>query len=190
MHCEAYYVALQLTRIVINQTNLEFPCIEPRQFRQVCGRFACGVTILTVIDARGMLHGMTASSFTSVSLDPPLIAVCVGSRAKFLQALNSAEHFAVNVLSDMQRSLSERFAGAGYDRFDGVEWHPGATGVPLLPNVLATLECARFDALAAGDHEILIGRVLHATWREGEPLIHFGSQYRALESSPGWWSTL
>ena len=176
--------------MVKGQTNLEFPCIEPRQFRRVCSRFASGVTILTVIDATGTLHGMTASSFTSVSLNPPLIVVCVGSGAKFLEALNSAEHFAVNVLGEMQRSLSERFAGSGYDRFDGVDWHPGATGVPLLPNVLSTLECARFDALAAGDHEILIGRVLHANWREGEPLIHFGSQYRALESSPGWWSRL
>ena len=176
--------------MVKSNKGLEPPSLEPRQFRRVCSRIARGVTILTVVDATGMPHGMTASSFTSVSLNPPLIVVCIGSGAKFLEALNSAEHFAVNVLSEIQRSLSERFAGSGYDRFEGVEWHRGDTGVPLLPNVLSTLECARFDALAAGDHEIVIGRVLHANWREGEPLIHFGSQYRALESSPGWWSRL
>ena len=133
---------------------------------------------------------MTASSFTSVSLDPPLILVCVGSGARFLEACNSSEHFGVNVLDETQRALSERFAGAGYDRFDGVAWSPGATGVPLFPGMLATMECARFRTFTAGDHEILIGKVLHANWREGEPLVHFGSQYRALESSPNWWSTI
>lgn len=173
-----------------NETNLASPTLEPRQFRRVCSRFASGVTILTVVDADGVPHGMTASSFTSVSLNPPLILICVGSGARFLEVFRSAEHFGVNILDETQRRLSERFAGSGYDRFEGVDWTPGATGVPLFPGVLATLECAPFRSLTAGDHEILIGNVLHANWKEGEPLVHFGSQYRALESSPSWWSTI
>jgi flavin reductase (DIM6/NTAB) family NADH-FMN oxidoreductase RutF len=172
------------------EPGVAFPPLEPRQFRRVCSRFASGVTIVSVVDSAGAPHGMTASSFTSVSLDPPLILVCAGSGARFLQAFNSSEYFAVNILDETQRALSERFAGAGYDRFDGVTWNPGVTGVPLFPGMLATMECARFETFTAGDHEILIGRVLHANWREGEPLIHFASQYRALESSPGWWSTI
>ena len=173
-----------------NGIDLVSPSLEPRQFRRVCSRFASGVTIISVVDSAGVPHGMTASSFTSVSLDPPLVLVCVDSRAKFLEASNSSEHFGVNILDETQRSLSERFAGAGYDRFDGVNWSPGITGMPLFPGMLATMECARFKTFAAGDHEILIGKVLYANWREGEPLIHFGSQYRALESSTNWWSTI
>jgi len=176
--------------MVNNETDLALPSLDPRQFRRVWSRFASGVTILSVVDSGGVPHGMTASSFTAVSFSPPLILVCVGSGARFLEACNSSEHFGVNILDETQRALSERFAGAGYDRFDGVTWKPGATGVPLFPGVLATMECARFRTFTAGDHEILIGKVLQANWREGEPLVHFGSQYRALESSPSWWSTI
>jgi flavin reductase (DIM6/NTAB) family NADH-FMN oxidoreductase RutF len=173
-----------------NETNLTTPSLEPRQFRRVCSRFASGVTVVTVIDSAGAAHGMTASSFTSVSLNPPLILICVNLGAKFLEACNSVEHFGLNILGEGQRALSERFAGSGYDRFEGVTWTPGETGAPLFPGVLAAMECARFGTFTAGDHEIVIGKVLHANWREGEPLIHYGSQYRALESSPGWWSTI
>jgi flavin reductase (DIM6/NTAB) family NADH-FMN oxidoreductase RutF len=176
--------------MVNDVTNLALPTLELRQFRRVCSRFASGVTILSVVDSAGVPHGMTASSFTAVSFNPPLILVCVGSRARFLEVSHSAGHFGVNILDETQRALSERFAGAGYDRFDGVTWNPGATGVPLFPGVLATLECARCKSFTAGDHEILIGEVLHANWREGEPLVHFASQYRGLESSPNWWSTI
>lgn len=176
--------------MVNNEIDLAAPTLEPRQFRRVCSRFASGVTILNVVDSAGVPHGMTASSFTSVSLNPPLILVCVDLRARFLEAFNSTEHFGVNILDEAQRPLSERFARSGYDRFEGVTWNPGITGVPLFPGALATMECARFSTFTAGDHEILIGKVLHAQWREGEPLVHFGSQYRALETSPSWWSTI
>jgi flavin reductase (DIM6/NTAB) family NADH-FMN oxidoreductase RutF len=176
--------------MVNHGTDLALPSLEPRQFRRICSRFASGVTILNVVDSAGVPHGMTASSFTAVSFDPPLILVCVGLGARFLEACKSSEHFGVNILDETQRALSERFAGAGHDRYDGVTWNPGTTGVPLFPGMLATMECARFRTFTAGDHEILIGKVLYANWREGEPLVHFASQYRALESSPGWWSTI
>jgi flavin reductase (DIM6/NTAB) family NADH-FMN oxidoreductase RutF len=163
---------------------------DAKHYRRVCSRFASGVTIVTVKDSSGILHGMTASSFTSVSLRPPLILVCVGSGTRILEAFESSDHFCVNVLCESQRRLSERFAGTGYDRFEGIDWHSGATGSPLLPGVLATFECARFRTFNAGDHDILIGQVLHAECRDGEPLVHFASQYRGLEAAPGWWSTI
>jgi len=123
---------------------------------------------------------MTANSFTSVSLAPPLVLVCVDHRARILEHFRKSPHFGINVLSASQRSLSDQFASRGYDRFEGVEWSPGETGVPLLADVLATLECACVNIITAGDHDILIGEVLHSTCREGEPLLFFASQYRSL----------
>jgi flavin reductase ActVB len=164
-----------------NGSPLEGAIIEKQLFRQVCGRFASGITITTVLDAAGGAHGLTANSFTSVSLSPPLVLVCVDHRAKILEYFHHNPHFGINILSDRQRPLSERFAGSGYDRFEGVEWHPGQTGVPLLPGALAALECSRVKAVPAGDHDILIGQVVHAQYHDGEPLIYFASKYRSLE---------
>lgn len=167
----------------------EPPRLDPGHFRRVCGRFASGVTIVTAVDRNGAQRGMTASSFTSVSLSPPLILVCVGHATQIVHVFREAKYFGVNVLNESQRALSEQFAGSG-DRFEGIPWRAGRTGVPLFPDVLATLECARVDCATQGDHDIVIGEVLHADFREGEPLIHYGSQYRGLEASLGWWSTL
>ncbi|HWB99398.1 MAG TPA: flavin reductase family protein [Bryobacteraceae bacterium] len=163
-----------------NGMPLEGAGVEKQLFRQVCGRFACGITVITVKDEAGAVHGMTANSFTSVSLNPPLVLVCIDHRAKVLQHFRHSTHFGINVLSEHQRALSERFAGTGYDRFAGVDWHPGQTGVPLITGVLGALECTRVKLVAAGDHDILIGRVVHAQCHEGEPLIYFASQYRRL----------
>lgn len=154
--------------------------IEKQLFRQVCGKFASGITIVTVLDNTGAPHGMTANSFTSVSMDPPLVLVCVDHRARILEHFHFSYHFAINILSAGQRPLSDRFAGSGYDRFAGVEWKPGETGVPLLPDVLASIECARTNVVTAGDHDILIGEVLHVNFQDGDPLLFYGSQYRQL----------
>jgi flavin reductase ActVB len=159
---------------------IEGPVLERQLFRRVCSRFASGVTITTVLDADGAAHGLTANSFTSVSLAPPLVLVCVDHRTKILEHFRHNSHFGINILSEHQRPLSDRFAGSGYDRFEGVEWYRGQTGVPLLPGVLAALECSRVKLVAAGDHDVLIGQVVHAQYHDGEPLIYFGSQYRNL----------
>jgi flavin reductase (DIM6/NTAB) family NADH-FMN oxidoreductase RutF len=156
------------------------PKIEKQHFRRICGKFASGITIATVRDADGAPHGMTANSFTSVSLVPPLVLVCVDHRARILEHFRIGDHFGVNILGAAQRQLSDRFAGSGYDRFEGVTWNPGHTGVPLLADVLATLECARVNVVTAGDHDIVVGEVLHADCQEGEPLVFYGSQYRSL----------
>lgn len=154
--------------------------IEKQQFRRICGKFASGITVVTVRDAHGVGHGMTANSFTSVSLTPPLVLVCVDHRARILEHLRIGEHFGINILSAGQKHLSDRFAGSSQDRFKGVSWYPGHTGVPLLADVLATIECARVKLVTAGDHDIVIGEVLHADCQDGEPLVFYSSQYRSL----------
>jgi flavin reductase (DIM6/NTAB) family NADH-FMN oxidoreductase RutF len=155
--------------------------IDKQQFRKVCSTFATGITVATVLDPAGKSHGMTANSFTSVSLVPPLLLVCVDHRSKLLECFRQNGHFGINILHQSQRQLSDRFAGSGYDRFEGVDWYPGQTGVPLLPDALATIECKRVQLVTAGDHDIVIGEVVHATCREGEPLLYFGSKYRQLQ---------
>lgn len=156
--------------------------IEKQQFRRICGKFASGITITTVRDVTGACHGMTANSFTSVSMMPPLVLVCVDHRTRILEYFRSSEYFGINILGAGQRQLSDRFAGTRYDRFEGVEWYAGQTGVPLLPEVLATIECARKNLVTAGDHDIVIGEVLHANCQDGDPLVFYCSQYRALGS--------
>ena len=154
-------------------------------FCRTCARFPTGVTILTVLDSEGTPHGMTASSFTSVSLDPPLVLVCVDHRATVMEHLRACEHFGINILSEEQHELSTRFARRGEDRFDGVAWIPGHKGVPLIPGVLASFECGVDRLVDAGDHAILIGEVLHAEHQEGRPLVYFGSRYHRLGASGG-----
>jgi flavin reductase (DIM6/NTAB) family NADH-FMN oxidoreductase RutF len=123
---------------------------------------------------------MTANSFTSVSLNPPLVLVCVDHKARILNHFRACKYFGINVLAEHQHVISAHFARSGYDRFGGVSWHPGKTGVPLLPGVLSTMECEVQQLLEVGDHAILIGEVLHAACTDGKPLVYFASKYRAL----------
>jgi flavin reductase ActVB len=156
--------------------------IGATKFRRVCSKFATGITVLTARDAAGRAHGMTANSFTSVSLHPPLILVCVDLRAHILKHLREDGGFAVNVLEESQEALSVKFAQRVEDRFDTVEWAAGGkTGAPLIRGVLATLECLIVRIVEAGDHSIVIGEVQDAVWREGQPLVYFSSEYRRLD---------
>ena len=149
-------------------------------FRRACGRFATGVAVATVLDRHGIPHGLTVSSFTSVSLQPPLVLICLGHEASVIGPFRAATYFGINVLSDRQRELSERFARPGMDRFDGLRWDSGATGAPLIPGALAVIECAAERRLPSGDHDIFVGRMVRAEVREGKPLLYFASQYRGL----------
>ncbi len=156
--------------------------IGATKFRRVCSKFATGITILTARDAGGGAHGMTANSFTSVSLEPPLILVCVDLRAHILKHLREGGAFAVNVLDEDQEALSVRFAQRVEDRFDTVEWTAGRkSGAPLIGGVLATLECVIVRMVEAGDHSIVIGEVQDAVWRDGLPLLYFSSRYQKLD---------
>ena len=161
---------------------MSLTAIEQQHFRRVCGKYATGITILTVLDTRGVPHGMTVNSFTSVSLSPPLILVCIDRQTSILHHFRSATRFGINVLDENQKELSTCFARSGHDRFSGTPWIPGETGAPVLPAVLATMECEVTQMVEAGDHVVVIGAALHATWREGQPLIYFNSSYQRLRS--------
>jgi flavin reductase (DIM6/NTAB) family NADH-FMN oxidoreductase RutF len=154
--------------------------VTSEEFRHACGRFATGITIASVLDAGGAPHGLTVSSFASVSLDPPLILICLGHDVSVIDHFRASNNFGINVLTESQRDLSDRFARKGQDRFDGLEWQAGETGVPLLTGVLAALECRTSHRYAAGDHDIFVGEMLAARVADGKPLIYFASRYRGL----------
>ncbi|MGO9258791.1 MAG: flavin reductase family protein [Bryobacteraceae bacterium] len=156
------------------------PALGSEEFRRACGRFATGVTIASVMDLAGTPHGLTVSSFASVSLDPPLVLICLGHEVTMIESFRAATHFGISVLTEAQRDLSERFARKGHDRFTGVKWHRGRSGVPLLDGVLAAIECQVHQRFTSGDHDILVGQMLRAHVTEGTPLIHFASRYRRL----------
>jgi flavin reductase (DIM6/NTAB) family NADH-FMN oxidoreductase RutF len=154
--------------------------VSSEEFRHACGRFATGVTIASVVDGEGTPQGLTVNSFTSVSLEPPLVLIALAHAASVMEAFREARYFAVNVLSAGQRALSERFARKGHDRFDGLKWHAGETGAPLLEGTLAEIECSIRYRFTAGDHDLIVGEMERAAVREGEPLVYFGGRYRKL----------
>jgi len=156
------------------------PRVSGDDFRRACGRFATGVTIASVMDGQGVPHGLTVNSFTSVSLEPPLVLVALAHSASVMDAFREARFFAVNVLSAQQRALADRFARKGEDRFDGLEWHTGETGAPLLADTLAEIECAMRYRFTAGDHDLIVGEVVRADVREGAPLLYFSGRYHNL----------
>ena len=148
--------------------------------RRALGCFVTGVTVVTTRDAGGAPHGFTANSFASVSLDPPLVLVCVGHEVENLDVYRRCSEFAINVLGDSQRSLSNRFAAVQPDRFAGVLWRLGTHGAPILEGCIAALECAPWRRIEAGDHMILIGRVLRCEASDERPLAYWRGSYRRL----------
>ena len=154
---------------------------DARTFRDALGCFATGVTIITAMDSEGQPIGLTANSFTSVSLDPPLLLVCVANNAGSAAVLRDAERFAVNVLQIGQQPTSNRFAGKGEDRFANTPWEVGEFGTPVLTGSLSSFECARDAVHDGGDHFILVGRVLKAMFEpRRDPLLYFRGKYRRL----------
>jgi 3-hydroxy-9,10-secoandrosta-1,3,5(10)-triene-9,17-dione monooxygenase reductase component len=153
-----------------------------RAFREANSRFATGVAIVTALRQGGLPVGVTVSSYTSVSLDPPLVLVCLHRHCRVLEWIRRGGCFGVNILSAEQRELSARFASSIAERFESLLWYGGRTGVPLLPDALATIECELSSAVPGGDHEILIGRVVHLAVAEGDPLVRYRSAYRQLDT--------
>lgn len=157
---------------------------DDARFRQVLGHFGTGVTVVTALD-RGEPLGFTAQSFTSVSLDPPLISVCPSRRSVTWPRMDQAGVFCANVLSSDQEELARAFAVRDTDRFAGVEWAPApATGSPVLAGVLAWVDCRVHAVHEAGDHLIVVGRVLGlAHDDEGRtPLLFYRGGYGRFES--------
>lgn len=157
--------------------------LDPSDFRSALARFASGVTVITTRDADGRDLGMTATSFASVSLDPPLILVCVDHAATMRDPLATAEFFAVHVLADDQEGVSRAFARKEMpDKFEGQPVSRGSGSVPLLHGALARLECRVHARHPAGDHDIIVGEVLAIELgADAEPLLYFRGRYRRLQ---------
>jgi len=153
-------------------------------FRRALGQFATGVTVVTVERDARRVHGMTANSFTSVSLVPPLVSVCVDHRAHLLRLIHERRVFGINVLKEKQQHLSEFFAGTDQSLQEESRLHIhfrwDTEGIPLLEDVLCQISCRLEAAHVAGDHTILVGEVLSATLYPGEPLIFFRGDYTGL----------
>ena len=147
-------------------------------FRDACAQFATGVAIATVLAPDGSPHGLTVSSFTSVSLQPPLILICIDYACSIISYFKNDCNFAVNILNDAQRELSVRFSIKPEGRFEGVEWYSGLSGTPLIPDSLVQFECTVEQMIGAGDHAVLIGRVLKVVSKSGRPLLYFNRTYR------------
>ena len=163
--------------------------LDPSTFRSVLGRFASGVTVVTAVDEAGRDHGMTASAFCSLSLEPPLILVCIDNTATMHEVLGRAPTFAVNILSMGQEAISRRFGLSEPDlggiaeeeRFIGVGYTRGIDGAALLDECVAYLECRIVNRHGAGDHTIVIGEVHAAVAHEERPLLYYRGGYATLE---------
>ena len=154
---------------------------DARTFRDALGCFATGVTVVTAIGPDGQPIGLTANSFTSVSLDPPLLLVCIANTSTSASALRAVDRFAVNVLQIGQQPTSNRFAGRDEERFAATPWALGEFGTPVLTGSLSSFECARDAVHDGGDHFILVGRVLRAIFEpRRDPLLYFRGKYRKL----------
>ena len=161
-----------------NRTAASSPDFSRQEFRAALGMFATGVTIVTARNASGELVGLTASSFNSVSLEPPLVLWSLGRSAASMPALSTGSHYAINVLAADQKDLAERFAGRREDRWKGVEFIDSLCGAPLLKGAAASFECFNRSRYEEGDHVIFVGEVERCARRQGaSPLLYHGGKF-------------
>ena len=159
-------------------TRAATPAFAAADFRAALAMFATGVTIVTAVDANGRQIGLTANSFNSVSMDPPLVLWSLSRLAGSMPAFKRGSHYAINILSADQRALAERFASHHVERFEGVAHRAGASGVPLIDGAAAHFECFNRSRYEEGDHVIFVGEVEHCARREGaKPLLFHGGRY-------------
>jgi flavin reductase (DIM6/NTAB) family NADH-FMN oxidoreductase RutF len=156
--------------------------INKDEFRAALGRFASGVTVVTTKDASGRLHGITVSAFCSVSLEPPLVLVCIEKKAGSHDAFLQGSSFVVNLLNAEQKNLSNRFASHIANKFDGVPYRAGINDLPVLDGALANLECVLKYSYKAGDHTIFVGQIEKSHISDGAPLVYFHGSYREIEN--------
>lgn len=158
------------------------PHIDPRAFRDALGAFPTGVTVVTASTKDGKPFGVTVNSFSSLSLDPPLVLWSLANHAGTYSAFMEATHFAIHVLTEGQERLCRQFARSGIDRFAGMTLEEGMGGVPLLPDVAALFECRSLYRYWGGDHVIFIGRVDRCRrWPERKPLVFHQGQMKKIE---------
>lgn len=151
------------------------------EFRNVLGRFPSGVTVVTAVDADGKDHGMTVSSFCSVSLVPPLVLICIEKTASAHRALTTCDSFVVNILSADQEQAARRFAIVDIDRFEGVGYSRTQAGIAVLDDVVAVIECRRTSLYDGGDHTVIVGQVQSARAENWKPLLYYRGGYSQLE---------
>lgn len=157
--------------------------VSPDEFRQSLSRFASGVTVVTTVDATGGFHGLTVSAFSSVSLSPPLVLICVEKATASHSALLESGAFVVNFLSEEQTQLSEHFATPLADKFSSVGHLTGLQGIPILSSSIASLECRIVNDFDGGDHSIFVAQVENTEVRGGAPLLYFHHGYHRLEKT-------
>jgi flavin reductase (DIM6/NTAB) family NADH-FMN oxidoreductase RutF len=155
--------------------------VDADTFRSLMGRFASGVTVVTLVDADGRDNGLTVTAFASLSLEPALVLICVDRAASLHPLLRAVSTFAVNILSANQEALARRFAATIPDRFDGIGYTRGTLGAALLDEALVHLECRKVQELPGGDHTIFLGEVESGTIGSGAPLLYYRGGYAQLE---------
>jgi flavin reductase (DIM6/NTAB) family NADH-FMN oxidoreductase RutF len=155
--------------------------VGKQEFRTALGHFASTVTVVTVRCADGRLAGITVTAFSSLSLEPPLVLICIDRRAFVHEHLQMGTVFAVNMLSENQEVLSRRFATSDPDQFRGVGYVDGLDGVPLLEDVLAVVECRIVAEQPGGDHTIFVGQVESTRVTDGKPLLYYRGGYGRME---------
>lgn len=155
--------------------------VSPDEFRSVLGRFPSGVTVVTTKAADGSDQGMTVSAFCSLSLEPPLVIICIEKTASVHEALTRAPAFVVNVLSAKQEQIARRFSIVDIDRFEGVGFSRSGSGIAVLDDALAVIECNRSAQLDGGDHTIIVGEVEAGRAETGSPLLYYRGGYAQLE---------
>jgi flavin reductase (DIM6/NTAB) family NADH-FMN oxidoreductase RutF len=155
--------------------------IDSKAFRNILGSFATGVTVVTTKDSAGKPVGMTANSFSSLSLDPPLVLWSIAKSASLYTEFTAAESFAIQILAKGQQHLSNQFSRKGIERFDGISYETNNRGVPLLNDCLARFDCELFSQADGGDHTIIVGYVAAMEELQLDPLIFHKGAYRTLE---------
>ncbi|MHA3892524.1 flavin reductase family protein [Acinetobacter sp. GXMZU3951] len=169
-----------IEEMALQPVNVE----NPREIRNLLGQFATGVTVITTRSKQGRKVGMTANSFSSLSLDPPLILWSLSKTAPSLSDFVEAEHFAIHMLAQEHHLLSGHFAKASVDKFAGIAHRDSDVGVPILEDVLATLVCRNVTQYEGGDHLIFIGQIEQYQQRQGEPLVFHAGKYRVAAAHP------
>lgn len=156
--------------------------LDQRELRNAFGCFATGITVITTTDGDGAHYGVTANSFTSVSLDPPLVLFCLDNKSMSFDAFRGGRHFVVNILGEEQQAVSGRFARSDADKWDGMTFDVWDTGCPVLPGCMATMECDTRAVHEGGDHIIVVGQVRRLVYdRDGtRPLIYYRGRYEAI----------
>jgi len=154
--------------------------VEKAEFRRALGHFASAVTVVTAKFADGQMAGITVTAFSSLSLEPPLVLICIDKRARIHDRLQVGGFFAVNILAENQEFVSRRFASGEPDQFREIGYREGSSGMPLIQGAIATAECRIVELLAGGDHTIVVGEVEATSVHEGKPLVYFRGGYSQL----------